>query len=66
MSADQEFKAKVGTREFTDRSWNGLVSRVAAAYKLDTTAGERILAADNLKEGYAARLDGVKIVPVRS
>lgn len=65
MSADQ-VKAKVSTREFTDRSWNGVVSRIAAAYKLDTTAGERILAADNLKEGFAADLGGTRIMPVRS
>lgn len=50
-------KAKVGSRVFEDRSWNGLVSRVVAAYNLKTSSGERIAAARWLQNGETVLLD---------
>jgi hypothetical protein len=57
-------KAKASGREFTASSWNGVVSKIAAAYHLTTTAGERVAAARDLEDGETAVLDGTGIRPV--
>lgn len=66
MSADVRVYAMVGNRKFTDRSWNGIVSRVVSAYQLTTTSKERVTAARYLDEGNTARLRHVTIRPVAS
>ena len=57
-------KAKASGREFSDVSWNGVVSRIVAAYRLSTTAGERVAAARDLADGKTVVLDGTGIRPV--
>lgn len=58
-------KAKVGTRVFEDRSWNGLVSRIVAAYNLNTSSGERTSAARWLEDGEDVLLgNSVTVKPV--
>lgn len=56
-------QATAGGREFRDGSWNGLVSRVVAAYKLKTTPGQRVDAARDLMSGYSTTLAGIVITP---
>lgn len=55
-------KAKAGDRVFEDRSWNGLVSRVVAAYNLKTSSGERTSAARWLEDGEDVLLAGTVTV----
>lgn len=58
-------KAKVGNRVFEDRSWNGLVSRIVAAYNLNTSSGERVSVARWLANGEEVLLAGtVTVKPV--
>jgi hypothetical protein len=57
-------KAKASGREFSASSWNGVVSKIAAAYRLNTTAGERVAAARELADGKTTVLDGTGIRPV--
>ena len=56
--------AKASGRTFSDLSWNGVVAKIAAAYRLNTTAGERVAAARELMDGKTVVLDGTGIRPV--
>lgn len=59
-------KASAGGRRFQSKSWNGLVSLVVAAVgKEETTAQERINAADALALGRDVNIAGVLIQPDR-
>ena len=57
-------EAKSSGRTFSASSWNGVVSKIAAAYHLETTASERVAAARELADGKTTVLDGTGIRPV--
>lgn len=58
-------KAQVAGRVFEDKSWNGLVSRIVAAYNLNTSSGERVSAARWLADGEDVRLgNSVTVKPI--
>jgi hypothetical protein len=58
-------KATAAGRTFEDKSWNGIVSRIAAANRLSTTPRERVEAAGALADGQTVTLGGVRIIPAR-
>lgn len=55
--------ATAGGREFKDSSWNGVISRVVAAYNLKTTTSERVQAATELMDNNTTYVGGVRVVP---
>jgi hypothetical protein len=57
-------RARAKGRTFEDRSWNGIVSRVVAAFNLNTTAAERTAAARDLMDRRVATVGGVSINPL--
>ena len=67
--SEDDVQGRVGTETFTDRSWNGVVSRVVSKYGLSghVDAAKRVAAARKLENGQPARLTLlVTIHPVRS
>jgi hypothetical protein len=57
-------RARAVGRTFEDRSWNGVVSRIVAAYKLETTAAQRVAAANDLANGRPVVISGVSVTPL--
>lgn len=56
-------RANAGGREFKDSSWNGVISRIVAAYSLKTTVSERVKAASELMDGDTTYIGGVRVIP---
>jgi hypothetical protein len=57
-------RARARWRDFSDTSWNGLVSRIVAAYGVSTTPQERVKAARDLEDGKKTTIAGVTITPL--
>lgn len=60
----EQVTAKASGREFSAPSWNAVVAKIVSAYRLETTAGERVAAARELLDGKTTTLDGTGIRPV--
>lgn len=57
-------KAKANGREFESESWNGVVSLIAAAFRLRTKGPDRADAAYRLEDGETVTLGGMTITPL--
>ncbi len=60
-------KARVGNTVFEDDSWNGLVAKIVARFKIPTSPGQRVEAASTMdRTGMPVMLGHITIEPVES